>query len=146
MKILLAIDESPCSEAAIDEVCKRPWPEASEVRVLTAYDIPVSVAPDPLLLYAEYSDEMLAAARERAEKLIGEAASRIRKENGKLPVSEVAIEGPAKLVIVEEAKRWNADLIIVGSHGYGGLTRFLLGSTSHAVVLHSPCSVEVVKC
>jgi nucleotide-binding universal stress UspA family protein len=48
-------------------------------------------------------------------------------------------------VILEEAERWDADLIVLGSHGYGLWQRFLLGSVSQAVVSHARCSVEVVR-
>ena len=43
---------------------------------------------------------------------------------------------------VDEA---SADLIVVGSHGYGVWDRFLLGSVSQAVALHAKCSVEIVR-
>ncbi len=47
------------------------------------------------------------------------------------------------LAIDAEAKEWDADLIVVGSHGYMSLRRWLLGSVAQAVVAHAPCSVEV---
>jgi nucleotide-binding universal stress UspA family protein len=46
---------------------------------------------------------------------------------------------------VEEAERWGADLIVLGSHGHGATMRMRLGSVSHRVVLHAPCSVEVIR-
>ena len=55
------------------------------------------------------------------------------------------IEGPPKLVILEEAEKFGADLIVVGSHGYGFVERFLLGSVSQAVAVHAKCSVEIVR-
>jgi nucleotide-binding universal stress UspA family protein len=48
-------------------------------------------------------------------------------------------------VILDEAERWDADLIVLGSHGYNGWQRFLLGSVSHAVATHAHCSVEIVR-
>ena len=48
-------------------------------------------------------------------------------------------------MIVDEAKDWPADLIVVGSHGYSGVKRWLLGSVAQSVVSHAPCSVEVVR-
>ena len=50
-----------------------------------------------------------------------------------------------KEAILDEASRWNADLIVVGSHGRGGIDRFLLGSVSEAVALHATCSVEIIR-
>lgn len=69
----------------------------------------------------------------------------IRENAPDLKVAVEALEGSPKTVIIEEAERWGANLIVLGSHGYGALKRFLLGSVAHAVVLHAPCSVEVVR-
>lgn len=53
--------------------------------------------------------------------------------------------GSPKRVILEEAERWGADLIMVGSHGYGFWNRLLLGSVSQAITTHANCSVEIVR-
>ena len=45
MKILLAVDGSPCSDAAVEEIARRPWPEGSSVKVLTAYELPTPPTP-----------------------------------------------------------------------------------------------------
>ena len=50
-----------------------------------------------------------------------------------------------KRIIVGEAVEWEADLIVVGSHGRQGIGRFLVGSVSEAVAIGSECSVEVVR-
>jgi nucleotide-binding universal stress UspA family protein len=57
----------------------------------------------------------------------------------------VVRRGDPRSVILEEAKEWDADLIVVGSHGYTGIKRLLLGSVAQSVVSHAPCSVEVVR-
>jgi nucleotide-binding universal stress UspA family protein len=62
-----------------------------------------------------------------------------------LQIETAVIEGEPKVVIIEEAERWGADLIVVGCHGYGPVKRFLLGSVSLAVAVHAPCSVEIVR-
>ena len=62
-----------------------------------------------------------------------------------LAISAVAIEGSAKSVILQEAERFGADLIVVGSHGHGAVASFLLGSVSQSVALHAKCSVEIVR-
>ena len=53
--------------------------------------------------------------------------------------------GPVVDIIMQEAEKFNADLIVVGSHGGGAIERFLLGSVSQAVALHAKCSVEIVR-
>jgi len=57
-----------------------------------------------------------------------------------------AVPGPPRVVILDEAESWGADLIVVGSHGYRAWERFLLGSVSQSIVSHAECSVEVVRC
>ena len=53
--------------------------------------------------------------------------------------------GAPEQILIEEAKEWNADLVVVGSHGRGFWGRMLLGSTTDALVHHAPCSVLVVR-
>jgi nucleotide-binding universal stress UspA family protein len=62
-----------------------------------------------------------------------------------LEITTKITSGSAREVILDEAESWDADLIVLGSHGYGGWRRFLLGSVSHAVAMHAHCSVEIVR-
>jgi nucleotide-binding universal stress UspA family protein len=55
------------------------------------------------------------------------------------------VEGDPKSQIIDAAKEWRADMIIMGSHGWSGLNRFLMGSVSEGVVRHSHCSVEIIR-
>jgi nucleotide-binding universal stress UspA family protein len=55
------------------------------------------------------------------------------------------MRGDAKSAILDDAKSWGADLIVMGSHGRRGLERFLVGSVSEAVLRHAHCSVEIVR-
>jgi nucleotide-binding universal stress UspA family protein len=54
-------------------------------------------------------------------------------------------QGDPKSMIINVATEWNADLIVLGSHGRKALDRFLMGSVSEATVRHAVCSVEVVR-
>jgi nucleotide-binding universal stress UspA family protein len=62
-----------------------------------------------------------------------------------LKATVAVLSGNPKEVILEESKKWNADLIVVGSHGRHGFKRFLLGSVSEAVAMNAHCSVVVVR-
>jgi nucleotide-binding universal stress UspA family protein len=136
---------SPCSQAAIDEVCARPWPENTEVKVLTVVFVR-GPAFDPILLTLAIHELLMDKARKVAPEILEKAANQIRERAPGLKVETRTVEEePPKQAIVEKAERWGADLIMIGSHGYGPAKRFLLGSTAQAVTLHAPCSVEIVR-
>ena len=147
MKILLAIDGSPCSDAAVEEVGNRPWPEGSTVKVLTTYELPVPPTAETWALPLNYFDEMDVALGKQARNVVDRAIQKLTvKSNKTITIDGALLPGPPRTVILDEAERWGADLIVVGSHGYRAWERFLLGSVSQAVVSHAKCSVEVVRC
>jgi nucleotide-binding universal stress UspA family protein len=55
------------------------------------------------------------------------------------------LSGDPKAVILDEAGQWGADLIVVGSHGWRGIDRLMMGSVSESVAMHAHCSVEVIR-
>jgi nucleotide-binding universal stress UspA family protein len=145
MKILLAIDGSACSDAAVEEVARRPWPEGSSVRVLTALEIPLPLTPEAWAIPPDYFENMEAGLRKQGQNLIDRALPKL-KANKTVSVESIMVSGSPRPVIVDEAESWGADLIVLGSHGYNAWKRLLLGSVSQAVVSHAKCSVEVVRC
>lgn len=143
MKILLAIDGSPCSDAAVAEVVRLPWPPQSEIRVITV-DAPI----DPGLLRggpATVFDEIVKQQRAEENRRLRDVAATLAQNAPALRVTVALLEGWPKDAIVAEAERWGADLVVVGSHGYGPIRRFFLGSISLYVAHHAPCSVLVVR-
>ena len=145
MRILLAVDGSPFSEAAVSEVASRPWPAASEVKVVTAFQVPMIPTPEVWAVSSEYLPALEKIAREQSESIVDAAVAALAGGLDKsLTVSGEVIQGLPREAILEEAERWNADLIVMGSHGYGAWRGFLLGSVSRAVVTQAKCSVEVV--
>jgi nucleotide-binding universal stress UspA family protein len=103
-----------------------PWPEASEFRV-------VSVEEPWLIKSSKMDPQEAVTTAEQARTAAG------------LKTSGEVLSGNPKEVILEEARRWDADLIVVGSHGRRGFKRFLLGSVSEAVAMNAHCSVVVVR-
>jgi nucleotide-binding universal stress UspA family protein len=107
------------------------------------------VEPPSLLLGREmtgYDPEFEAvwkALREQAKALVTKAIEILRKAG--LNVTPALEEGDPKSIIIDVAKEWRTDLIVLGSHGRKGLNRFLMGSVSEAVVRHAHCSVEIVR-
>ena len=148
MRILLAIDGSGHSEAAVDEIARQHFPADSEVRVISVVEPPYFPESFPgggvnMSLYAEMDN----VARERARAAVDKAAAKLRtnERSRQLNITTEVPSGSPKVVILEEAEAFGADLIVVGSHGHGMFDRFLLGSVSQAVALHAKCSVEIVR-
>ena len=147
MRVLLAIDGSSCSNAAIKEVAERPWPIGTEIRIISAYEVPVAPLSEGWALPPDFYRYMEGAVQEEARALVNRAAFLLTSKHGdSASVTTEIIAGPAKHVIIDEADRWDANLIVVGSHGYRGIERFLLGSVSQAVASHAKCSVQIVRC
>jgi nucleotide-binding universal stress UspA family protein len=146
MKILIAVDGSPYSDAAVDEVARRVWPKGSELLVITAYEFPFAATPEVWALPPDYYEQLDRSVRANADSIVKAAVARLTSTVGAdISVTGRTIAGSPKRVIADEAEKWKADLIVVGSHGYPAWERLLLGSVSQAVVSHAKCSVEVVR-
>ena len=147
MKILLAVDGSPCSDVAVEEIGRRPWPKGSSVKVLNAFELPLPATPDGCALPPNYFDEVDQAVQKQTQSIIDRALETLRTKLDKtITLKGKFLPGPPCAVILDEAESWGANLIVVGSHGYGRWERFLMGSVSQSVVSHAKCSVEVVRC
>jgi nucleotide-binding universal stress UspA family protein len=144
MKILLAVDGSACSDEAVREVARRPWPAGSAVKVLSVVELPLVPTTETWALPDSYYAQLEQAGREQARAALDRAVEQLRAGQG-LEITTEIIEGQAKEIILSEAEVWGADLIVLGSHGYRGWQRFLLGSVSQAVASHAKCSVEIVR-
>jgi nucleotide-binding universal stress UspA family protein len=144
MKVLLAIDEEPCSEQAVNEVGKRTWAEGTTIRVLHVVG---KFVPPAQELWYDAGGDLDRARREIKDRSseLTERVSRWLRDQG-LNTEALVRDGEPGPTIVADAKEWTADLIIVGSHGYTGLRRMLAGSVSQYVVDHAPCPVEIVRC
>jgi nucleotide-binding universal stress UspA family protein len=143
MKILLATDGSSCSIAAAHAITEREWSPGSEIKVINV--IPASIAAIEPLPGIRFIGTDLTGQNYLVEPIeeVLMPATRIIEEAG-LPVSQKLLFGNPKQVIIEHAKDWHADLIVVGSHGRRGLARIFEGSVSEAVAMHAPCAVVVV--
>jgi nucleotide-binding universal stress UspA family protein len=145
MKILLAIDGSECSRAAVNEVARRPWPADSQVKVISIVEPPAPLVAEPYMGVGGYFEEVEQLKRKEAGESVEQASAQLSAAGG-LQVSTEVLTGSPKRMIVEAAEAWGTDLIVIGSHGYQRWERMLLGSVSQAVAAHAECSVEIVRC
>ena len=142
MEILLAVDDSKCSEAATQAVRQQMRREGAEVCVFHV------VAPLIIIPYGYVGQvETLEAAQQERLKEGKEFAERTAQKLRSAGFQTYAVteEGEPKTAILDKAAEWAADVIFLGSHGRKGIDRFLIGSTSESVLRHAHCSVEVAR-
>ena len=143
MTILLAIDDSKFSQAAIKAVMTLARPKETEIRVLHVIE-PLPLYPDSQAWgYGSEASQVLEEQREGAEGLVAKASQQLRDTG--FSVTTAIEQGNPKVVIIDSATQWSPDLIVVGSHGRKGLDRFLMGSLSEAISRHARCSVQIVR-
>lgn len=143
MRILIGVDDSPHSRAAVDFVKRMPWGSQTKVIVVSvarpvvaAYaEIPMSAA----VPFVEMTESVVQAHQEIAAKCEDTLKSASFATEAKV------IEGDPRTALVEAARDQRADLVVVGSHGRSGIAKLILGSVASHVVTHAPCSVLVVK-
>jgi nucleotide-binding universal stress UspA family protein len=136
LRILVGVDGSPGSEAAVRAVSARMWPAGSEARVVAVLD---EIAA-PVSGRLDWNDE---DGRTWVSETLDTAARELRAK--KLIVSSLTRNGDPRRILPREAKEWGADCIFVGAKELSCLDRFLLGSVSAAVAARARCSVEVVR-
>ena len=145
MKIVIAYDGSKNAEAAVDEVLGRPWPAGTEVRIVTAVPpCPAVLAAEGMAFSSPLWDKAQAAARDEAQRRTRQVLERF----GARPDLQVGYElrdETAKAALLDVVRRWGADLLVLGSQGTTALGRLFVGSVSHDMVAHAPCTVEVVR-
>ncbi|MBS1957038.1 MAG: universal stress protein [Cyanobacteria bacterium SZAS-4] len=127
MKIVVAIDGSTSSEAAVDALTNLQLEPGTEIKLITA--------TEPFNQSAGYK---------AAEKLEG-IAHELHEKFGDCKISLEIAQGDAKACITDIAKEWYANLIIMGSRNQSGLKRMLMGSVSQGVLTQSQCPVVIAK-
>jgi nucleotide-binding universal stress UspA family protein len=82
---------------------------------------------------------------ERAKVNAASAAERLQRQFPHWKISAESAADSPSWGIVQKAEKWGADLIVVGSHGYSSLGRWVLGSVSQTVLTQAPCSVRIAR-
>jgi nucleotide-binding universal stress UspA family protein len=142
MKVLIGIDDSPHSHAALHLAKTFPWPKGTSFIVL-------SVAPIGPMAYiaVESGGTALYELQQEQIRMHEELAARVERElrEAGLDTKGRVEPGDPRDAIVRIADEEKVDLVVVGSHGRTGLPRLIMGSVASYVVSHAPCDVLVVK-
>jgi len=141
-RILIGVDQSSDSNAAVDAVCSRNWPKGSEAGVLAVVDtvMPVNSADPAAMKWIEVADER---NWDQVREIFEPLAEKLRRAG--LHAEVLVRRGNPADEILDEANTWGADCIFVGAKGTRGIDRLLLGSVSSAISARAHCSVEVVR-
>jgi nucleotide-binding universal stress UspA family protein len=145
MRILLAVDGSVSSDRATELVAGLNLPAESLIRVVSVQQSHVDVLAMSWATMGESSapeTEEEAVTRHQREA-IGRAEHTVAKPG--LEVEGFLLRGRAASAIVDEARAFAADLIVVGSRGHGTIATMVLGSTAAEIVDHAPCPVLVAR-
>jgi nucleotide-binding universal stress UspA family protein len=144
LRLLIGVDNSPHSNAAVDAVCWRQWPTGTEVRLLAVVDTVMTITPNPsqpsVMKWIEVGDE---DNWDQVRQLFEPSLNKLRSAG--LDAAVMIRRGNPKDAVVEEAGSWGADCIFVGAKGMRGIDRLLLGSVSSAVSARAHCSAEIVR-
>ena len=137
-KILIAADQGPAAARAVATGIDLARALGADLALIHVYE--------PLVAYGTEAGlpagEVAALAKAEGQQLFDE----LRRHHALGPeVKEFMKPGHAAETIVKTAKSWHADLIVIGSHGRGGVPRMLLGSVAEAVMRHAACPVLVIR-
>jgi nucleotide-binding universal stress UspA family protein len=136
-KILVAVDRSELASRAVAVGADLAARLGGQLGLVTVVDPRAAVAVEGGLS----ASETLRMLREDAEAMLRAAAE---EAAACPPTHRFVREGKPGPEVCASAREWGADMIVIGTHGRGGLARLLLGSTAEAVVRHAPCPVLVI--
>jgi nucleotide-binding universal stress UspA family protein len=138
MKILLAIDHSRYSEAALRMLIKQVRTENTEVAVLHVMEVSLADFES-----RENFETMRSNRMQQAIGLVERFAEELK--NAGFATKTMVEEGDAKESIISFVERWKPDVIFVGSHGRRRFRRLALGGVAEAIARHAGCSVQIVR-
>jgi nucleotide-binding universal stress UspA family protein len=143
-RILVPVDGSPPSKLGLREALRLAKGQGAQLQLVHVVDEHYA-----LLSGAElgiYSTDLLASLTQAGRRILDNAETLVKRQG--IPCSRVLLEtaaGPAADPIVRRAKKWRADLIVLGTHGRRGIRRVLMGSDAEQIVRASPVPVLLVR-
>ncbi|HET6492874.1 MAG TPA: universal stress protein [Burkholderiales bacterium] len=140
-RILVPIDGSRTSTHGLKEALQLANDSKARMKLLHVVDQSV-LALTPEMSAANIVDSLITAGEKTLKGARALAARQGVKVETAMPES---LSGRVADVILDEARKWRADLIVMGTHGRRGISHMLLGSDAEAVVRSSPVPVLLVR-
>ena len=143
-RVLVPVDGSMASNAGRAQAIALAQTEGARLRFLNVVDESLGLgSPD---IEAVDMSDLLRSMRELGEKSVQEAASLAAKKGLRADTSLLPSRGRRSSdVILDEARKWRADLIVMGTHGRRGFNRLLLGSDAERVLRDTPVPLLLVR-
>ena len=143
-RILVPVDGSSTSTRGLDEAIKLAKLTGASLRLIHVVD-PLTFATG-FELYGAYAGNVIPLMKEAGEKILEQARTLVAASGVK--VDTLLFDSLATRVsdtVVEQAKAWDADLIVIGTHGRRGVKRLMLGSDAEQIVRMAPVPVLLVR-
>lgn len=142
-KILVPIDGSDTGKLGLDTAVRLAKEQDAALRV-------IHVVNEAMILSTYegdlYTSELIKALRDSGRAILQEAEQHLSKDGVRCETALLEAHGAqAGEVIVEDAKNWQADLIVLGTHGRRGLRRVVMGSDAEYVVRTTPVPVLLIR-
>ena len=143
-KIFVPIDGSPTSNRGLDEAIKLAKEQGAALQLFHLVNELVAVSS--IDGAAMYTGDLIEMLRADGKKILAKAEARAIKK-GVTPESVIkeSLGGTAADAIVKQAKKWRADLIVLGTHGRRGIKRLVMGSDAEEVIRSAPVPVLLVR-
>jgi len=136
-RILVAVDGSEVAARAVLVTADLARALGAEIAIVHVIDPKLAVVPDSGVA----ADRLVFDLHREGQQLLDTAAARLHVTP---PPWEFLREGNPAREIISAAREWDAQLIVIGTHGRSGLNRALWGNTAEGVSRHAPCPVLVV--
>ena len=136
-RILIALDDSAIAAHAVEVGTELATALKAQVALVYVVDPTLAFQPDSGIPAAEW----VATLKREGQSFLATAAQR----TGEPPAWQFLREGKPADQILAAAREWEADVIVIGTHGRSGVSRLVLGSTAESVVRHAPCPVLVIR-
>jgi len=140
-RVVVGVDGSEESKRALQLACEEASEHGAELLVVSAWTPPPPPTAPPFGSFPWGADttQLVENAEAALQKTLGEVLG----DSPSVPIEARVAEGNAAKVLIDLSR--SADMLVVGSRGYGGFSGLLLGSVSQQVVAHAECSVVVAR-
>lgn len=139
-RIMVAVDESPNATRALDVAGRMAQALKARLCVVHGVDIRAAILPEVGIA----SEQILDGLRGAGRSIVNDARDRLQMVAPGVEAEFTCVEGVVPDEIIAQARSWQADLLVVGTHGRRGLSRLLMGSTAEHIIRHAGTPVLVV--